>query len=117
MKRKPKSISKLKKDADAVFSKWIRQRDRICITCNSEATQAGHYFSRRYNSIRFDPVNVNGQCMRCNVFLSGNIAVYRMKLVIKHGTEELKRLEDSYLEIKQFTKKELESIIEKYETH
>ncbi len=78
------TISKLKKKLDKIFSEYIRLRDSDykgnckCISCGKEApafggsTHAGHLFSRRYLSIRFDEKNVNAQCSYCNTFLSGN---------------------------------------------
>jgi len=78
------TISKLKKKLDKLFSEYIRKRDSDykgnckCISCGKEApafggsTHAGHLFSRRYLSIRFDEKNVNAQCSYCNTFLNGN---------------------------------------------
>ena len=78
------TISKLKKKLDKIFSEYIRLRDSDykgnckCISCGKEApafggsTHAGHLFSRRYLSIRFDEKNVNAQCAYCNTFLNGN---------------------------------------------
>ena len=78
------TISKLKKKLDKIFSEYIRLRDSDykgnckCISCGKEApafggsTHAGHLFSRRYLSIRFDEKNVNAQCSYCNTFLNGN---------------------------------------------
>ena len=78
------TISKLKKKLDKLFSEYIRLRDSDykgnckCISCGKEApafggsTHAGHLFSRRYLSIRFDEKNVNAQCAYCNTFLNGN---------------------------------------------
>lgn len=78
------TISKLKKKLDKIFSEYIRLRDSDykgnckCISCGKDApafggsTHAGHLFSRRYLSIRFDEKNVNAQCAYCNTFLNGN---------------------------------------------
>ena len=78
------TISKLKKKLDKIFSEYIRKRDSDykgnckCISCGKEypafggSTHAGHLFSRRYLSIRYDEKNVNSQCNYCNTFLNGN---------------------------------------------
>ena len=78
------TTSKLKAKLDKLFSEYIRKRDSDhrgmckCISCGKEApafggsTHAGHLFSRRFLSIRFDPKNVNSQCAYCNTFLNGN---------------------------------------------
>lgn len=113
---KTKKVSKLKKKLDSVFSKWIQKRDSfICFTCNGKANQAGHYFSRAYTNLRFDETNVNAQCVQCNIFKKGNIAVYRMRLAVKYGNSELKRLETTYNKERRFTINELETLIKRYE--
>ena len=78
------TTSKLKEKLDKLVSEYIRKRDSDhrgmckCISCGKEAPafggsiHAGHLFSRRYLSIRFDPKNVNSQCSYCNTFLNGN---------------------------------------------
>tara|TARA_R100000700_G_scaffold8863_1_gene12876 strand:- start:1759 stop:2157 length:399 start_codon:yes stop_codon:yes gene_type:complete len=78
------TTSKLKAKLDKLFSEYIRKRDSDhrgvckCISCGKEAPafggsmHAGHLFSRRFLSIRYDPKNVNSQCSYCNTFLNGN---------------------------------------------
>ena len=78
------TTAKLKAKLDKLFSEYVRKRDSDhrglckCISCGKEAPafggsmHAGHLFSRRYLSIRFDPKNVNAQCSYCNTFLNGN---------------------------------------------
>ena len=78
------TTSKLKAKLDKLFSEYIRKRDSdykgncLCISCGKEAPafggsiHAGHLFSRRYLSIRYDEKNVNSQCSYCNTFLNGN---------------------------------------------
>ena len=78
------TTSKLKAKLDKLFSEYIRKRDSDhrgickCISCGKEAeafggsTHAGHLFSRRYLSTRWDEKNVNSQCAYCNTFLNGN---------------------------------------------
>lgn len=71
-----KSVAQLKKLADKYFSQMIRYRDgerrtdgwwSECITCSEwkpiKQMQAGHFVSRRVNSLRFDETNVNSQCL------------------------------------------------------
>ena len=78
------TTSKLKAKLDKLFSEYIRKRDSDhrgickCISCGKEAeafggsTHAGHLFSRRYLSTRWDEKNENSQCAYCNTFLNGN---------------------------------------------
>ncbi len=115
--KKPKSVKQLKKILDKVFSIYIRNRDKYCICCGSTTNlQAGHYFSRSYTNLRYDIVNVNAQCVACNVFKKGNIAVYTIRIIDKWGNTELKRLQENYRKEKRFTQKELLKLIQKYGT-
>jgi len=91
---KTKSLSQLKKEADKVFSKWIRKRDSKCYTCVSgKAEQCGHYISRSYLYLRYDERNCHGQCISCNVFKKGNLTNYAVRLVNEYGVELLKEFE------------------------
>lgn len=111
---KYESVSKLKKKADRVFSAYIRDRDKICITCPKPTQQAGHYVSRLYSSLRYSESNVNGQCVACNIFRGGNMDVYALALQRKYGKGILEKLAKEKVKIKQFTIQELKDIITKY---
>ena len=75
-----KSIPQLIKLATIHFNKYIRQRDKRCISCNAPTENAGHYFSAgNHASLRFDERNVHGQCIRCNKWLHGNLIEYRKR--------------------------------------
>ena len=115
-KRKPekqRNISQLKKLADIVFSKWIRQRDSHCITCGRPATQAGHYISRSWLGLRYHPKNVHGQDVRCNIFLKGNMDEYALFLKWKYGPKILEEL-NKLKKPTQFKRKDYLEIIRKY---
>src|SRR3990167_9655078 len=90
MKRKKKP--NLKRKAWDVFSKWIRERDKMCITCGSRNTvlQAGHFW---HGVLDFDEININAQCIGCNNFKSGNLAPYSIYLIGKYGIDTFKDLE------------------------
>ena len=74
----PTTISKLKKKLDVLFSQYIRRRNadhlgRVkCFTCGVEKhwkeQQAGHFQSRSHHSTRWDEVNVQVQCVKCNMY-------------------------------------------------
>ena len=118
-KKRKSSLSSLKKKAWTVFSAWIRKRDGgICITCGKKVSgrnyHAGHFISRRHNATLFDERNVNGQCAYCNLYLAGNVPEYSIKIREKWGEGIVEELVAKSHEIKQFTHKELEEIIEKY---
>lgn len=119
---KKKTISKLKSEADRVFSFWIRVRDNFtCFTCGkrgeTSSIQNGHYISRAINVLRYDERNCNAQCVSCNVFKHGNIPEYAIRLQIKYGDSILKELHEKKQEFHQFSRQELEGIIEKYKEY
>jgi len=76
MKLRRSATRKLAKaKADKYFSLYIRLRDTVkpCVTCgNYTELECGHFISRRFESVRFDEKNANGQCSKCNGFEYGN---------------------------------------------
>ena len=112
---KPKSVRKLKKELDRVFSLYVRNRDRkTCFTCGRPANQAGHFISRSHNSTRYDELNTNAQCVSCNIFKHGNHAEYAYRLIQKYGRNKFESLIKRGREIKQFKTKELAILIQRY---
>jgi hypothetical protein len=87
--------------AQAAFNAWVRTRDAglPCISCGhpNDGTRkwnAGHYRPAGTNpALRFEPLNVHGQCERCNSYLSGNLADYRIGLIKRIGLEAVEWLE------------------------
>lgn len=116
---KQKTIPQLLKQAQVVFNAFIRQRDKDkgCISCGGSVDHAGHYFSAgHYSAYRFNEMNTNGQCLRCNNFLSGNLINYRKGLISRYGESAVKQLEDM-AELRKATKWDrftLEQIIKTY---
>lgn len=111
------SLPNLLKKAQKVFNAWIRERDKNkgCISCGAPVTEAGHYFSQGHHSaLRFNEMNTNGQCTRCNCFLHGNLLNYRNGMVKKYGEEKLLLLESQARKPKKWSRFELEAIIEHY---
>lgn len=120
LKRKSKQRERiLMNRAVATFNRWIRERDRVklkghCYTCGSlNGAEAGHW-KHSNNSLRFEERAVHLQCTRCNKWLSGNLAVYTLKLIEEYGLDTVKQLNKQATELKQFTEQELEQIISKY---
>ena len=71
----------------------------MCISCTHtkpvSQLNAGHFFSAgQFPEVRFHENNVNGQCIRCNLHLHGNLDGYRKGLERKLGTTQLTRLDD-----------------------
>lgn len=76
-----KSLPKLKKELDRIFSIYIRLRHADtqgnckCFTCGKVAhykrMQNGHFQSRRFLPTRFNEQNCQVQCVKCNMFMQG----------------------------------------------
>jgi hypothetical protein len=113
------TLPKLLSKAQAIFNAWVRDRDAAkgCISCGGSIDHAGHYYSAgHYTALRFNPMNVNGQCLKCNNFLHGNLINYRKGLVKRYGEDEVNKLE-TYADLRKSTKWdriELEQIIKTY---
>lgn len=117
----PKTLShpKLLAKCQKVFNAWIRNRDQFksCISCGSTVEQAGHYYSQGHHSaLRFSEVNTNGQCVRCNHFLSGNLINYRRGLQLRYTQLEIDLLDSigTRTPVKKWNRFELEELIKKY---
>lgn len=114
MKKKNKTT--LRKKAWTIFSKWVRNRDKRCVTCGStNSLQAGHFF---HGVLDFDEVNINAQCARCNKWLHGNLAVYSNYLLNKYGEEEFKKLDQRHwlaMKGEYRTDEDYQNIIHKYD--
>lgn len=113
------TLPKLLKKAQISFNAFIRERDQLlgCISCGSEVTQAGHYYSQgHHSSLRFNEVNTNGQCTRCNCFLHGNLIHYRNGLISRYKKEKIDLLDSVATRnpVKKWSRFELEEIIKKY---
>ncbi len=126
MKKKPKkikSLGKLKRDFDSIFSKYIRQKYSKnglvqCVTCSNwkkiKEMQAGHYVSRTYLSTRFDERNVHPQCVGCNMFKSGALDEYSLWLIGTYGEGILEELNKKKYESKKYSRLEYEMFIKIY---
>jgi len=98
MRRKKKNRSQkeiLKDKAWAIFSKWIRTRDPLCVTHlvmgkQTPSENAGHFWHAKLD---FDEININGQCVNCNKWNSGRLAEYSTYLIEKYGIDEFNALE------------------------
>lgn len=128
------TLTKVKKKLQKTFNEYIRLRDVIetdsgliakCICCNKtwllrtsedwRAYHAGHYFlENKYQSVRYDEINVNGCCSYCNRFLHGNLANYQIGLVEKYGNESFLHLTIRRNHIKRYCITELEELNEFY---
>lgn len=126
--KKPKgevSIPELLKLATIAFNRWIKKRDRtdtlggICISCGeyklNAYLQAGHYMPSTYSSLKFNELNVNSECERCNCGDDTHLIGYRNNLIKKIGIDKVLWLEETPLaKTHKWTREELNDIIQKY---
>lgn len=118
-----RSRESLTKEADRVFSLYVRNRGETygynhCYTCGAylpiEYLQAGHFLPRRYFNTRWHPLNVWCQCNKCNVELNGNLTKYENKLVAQYGADAVEALSDLARSNEPVTDGEIAEIIKKY---
>ena len=99
-----KTISKLKKELDKWFSLYIRLREANeygmvqCFTCGvvrgyKDGMQNGHFQSRKHMATRFDTENCQVQCLKCNIFDSGQQYLFSLRLDEKYGEGTAEELE------------------------
>lgn len=122
-KKKVKSRSKLIKELDTAYSQYIRLKDSIkgiatCVTCGAKANykllQNGHRITRGNYKYRRSDDNCHVQCMRCNIFLSGNYKAYTLFMIKKYGLEFVEERNNEINWITDIKNYELEEKIEFY---
>ena len=58
---------------DTLFSRYIRQRDKICKRCGVNARlQCSHFHGRRKQSVRYDENNAVALCFTCHRYFTEN---------------------------------------------
>lgn len=122
-RKKQKSVSKLKKELDALFSQYIRRKyanqDGFvrCYTCSQQKhwkeMQCGHFASRSYLSTRFLEENCRVQCLGCNFYGKGQIGVFANRLE-KEEAGTVARLYKLSQELTKWGTKDYEAKIEEY---
>jgi hypothetical protein len=119
------SVSKAKKKAWDVFSKYIRLRDTtrlgtFCYTCEKyfdfKKMHAGHYLAGHRAINYFNEINCHAQCPGCNIYKHGDPITYREHLVRDYGEEIVKELEAHRNDFKQWKVYELEELYLKYKS-
>lgn len=125
-KEKLKSRADHLREAQAAVNEYVRLRDAHlpCISCDSTPNDndlmtgsrwdAGHYRSvGACPELRFEPLNIHRQCVKCNRNLSGNSVEYRIRLVQRIGAEKVAWLEGLHAPCK-YTVDEIKAIKAKY---
>lgn len=121
-KEKLKSRADHLREAQAAVNEYVRLRDvhLPCISCDSTPNDndlmtgsrwdAGHYRSvGACPELRFEPLNIHRQCVKCNRNLSGNAVEYRIRLVQRIGAERVAWLEGLHPACK-YTVEEIKAI-------
>jgi hypothetical protein len=121
-----KTISKLKKELDTIFSVFIRLREANeygycqCFTCGkvghykTGGMQNGHFQSRKHMTTRFDEENCQVQCIKCNIFDSGQQYLFSLRLDEKYGAGTSEELEYLARTIHKVSRVEYEEQISYY---
>ena len=125
-KEKLKSRAEHLREAQTVVNEYVRLRDAHlpCISCDSMPNDndlmtgsrwdAGHYRSvGACPELRFEPLNIHRQCVKCNRNLSGNAVEYRIRLVQRIGADKVAWLEGLHPPCK-YTVDEIKAIKAKY---
>ena len=112
--------------AQKAFNTYVRARDfgQPCISCGKPlawgqgatggACDAGHFLSRgAHVQHSFNLDNCHAQCKRCNDYLKGNSANYRIGLIARIGLERVEALECDH-ELNHYSKDDLREIASKY---
>lgn len=92
---KSKSLAKLKKELDAIFSKYIRlthadsNGNCTCYTCGKvlhwKQIQNGHFISRQYLATRWHEDNCRPQDVGCNIYGNGKPLDFEERLKTELG--------------------------------
>jgi hypothetical protein len=119
MKTELKTTQDWLKEAQTIFNKYIRLRDKglNCISCGKPPLKknCGHYYSQGgHSNIRFNEDNCHLQCEHCNTYLSGNLLNYQIGIEKRIGAEKLIELQGKAHIEKRWSVDELKEIIKKY---
>ncbi len=119
-----KTISKLKKELDRLFSLYIRLRNATpqgminCFTCGSQKhykkMHAGHFMSRKYLSTRWHEDNVQVQCPKCNLFGQGEQYTFGKLLDVRINEGTADKLEQLARSTTKIMRHEYEEMIQEY---
>jgi len=99
------NYKELEKALDKVFSEYIRLRDADsngyvwCITCgrthywsDGHQINCGHFIPRGRKATRFDERNCHGQCVKCNMYKSGEWDIYEQRMIELYGKEVVEEI-------------------------
>ena len=84
-------LKKQLKLTEQVINGYVRVRDSLdgCISCNKPSHWDGQWHASHFKSVgsnsrlRYNLWNIHKSCSECNKFLSGNVAEYEKRLLLK----------------------------------
>jgi hypothetical protein len=113
----------LHKKAWTLVSEFVRKLGadengyNTCYTCECrkhyKELQCGHFF---HGKLDFDLRNLKPQCPKCNMYHSGNLAYYSVKLAKELGVEGMEQLRLD-ANTKTYTIEDLEEVIKQYSSN
>jgi len=114
-------IPTLKKEADRLFSYFIRNRDNwTCQTCGIKVygsnAHCSHFVGRNNMATRYEERNCICQCSRENMFMEGNKPKFALFLMKKYGNEIIEELVNQGEQVVEPTPEFFKNIIKKYDT-
>jgi len=98
------TTGKIKKELDAIFSKYIRQKYAVdgmvsCYTCGKifeiKRIQNGHFVSRKHLATRWSEENCRPQCWGCNGFGRGMTLEFEEGLIKEYGRDKVEAIKQS----------------------
>jgi len=115
-RKKLKSIKTLKSKSWKLMSEHVRVSNivgegfNVCVTCGSvrhyKEMHAGHFIHASKGSfVSYDKRNIHPQCVKCNVYLGGNLIEYTLFIQNHYGPEtvdELKQLKNTIMKRADF---------------
>jgi len=109
------------KETEKACNTYVRYRDRYlgCISCGRTDSKfpfhSGHFLAvGSHPELRFEELQINKQCMQCNVHKSGAQSSYRIGLIEKIGLEKVEWIEGPH-EPKHYTIPDLIEIRKHYQ--
>lgn len=112
------------KKLDTLFSLYIRKRYADengmaeCFTCGKidhvSKLHAGHFQSRKHYATRWDEVNVQVQCPKCNLFGQGEQYKFGLRLDQEYGDGTAEALQYKARNTVKLSNDDLNELIEKY---
>ena len=124
-KRRLRSISAMKKEADMWFSRRIRLRDADskwyckCISCGQrlhwKEMQNCHFIVRGNYFYRRDPMNCHAGCTSCNTYRKEyHMMMYTIHMIKTFWLKEVEKMQATKWELRQVKRDMLEDIIAEY---